>query len=252
MSSIPADWKEQRLIESYDVDLCGRLRPHVLFSYLLNSAWNHAKGSSYGYAELTARNLMWVLIKFQMQLKGQPKWHEQLTIETWGKGIERLYALRDFRVTARSGETLVSATSSWLILNKDTGRPQRFNIEADGFPWQPQKEEMETNLEKVAEVREGKHVATFRVHFSDIDANRHVGSAKYMQWVMDSHPPDLLERTVPQAIELSYLTEAVLNDEVRIFSNQADDKELCSLRRAKDDKELCRAQIKWGRNVLAQ
>jgi hypothetical protein len=27
-------WKEQRLVESYDVDICGRLRPYVLFSYL--------------------------------------------------------------------------------------------------------------------------------------------------------------------------------------------------------------------------
>jgi acyl-ACP thioesterase len=246
MTSTPADWKEQRLVESYDVDLGGRLRPHVLFSYLLNSAWNHAKGSTYGFAELTARNLMWVLIKFEMLLRGQPKWHEQLTIETWGKRIERLYALRDFRVSAPSGETLVSATSSWLVLNRDSGRPQRFDTKADGFPWQPQKEEMETNFEKVPDVHEGKQVATFQVRFSDIDVNRHVGSAKYLQWLMDSHPPELLEQSVPQAIELSYLTEAVLNDEVLVFSNQAYDNELCSLRRANDSKELCRAQIKWG------
>jgi acyl-ACP thioesterase len=122
MAATPLDWKEQRLVESFDVDLYGRLKPHVLFSYLLNSAWNHANGSNYGYAELMARNLMWVLIKFQMVVRDQPKWHDQLSIETWGKGIERLYALRDFSVRSPSGETLVSATSSWLILESPTGR----------------------------------------------------------------------------------------------------------------------------------
>src|SRR5208283_336695 len=243
---ILADWKEQRLVESYDVDLSGRLRPHVLFSYLLNSAWNHAASSTYSYSELTARNLMWVLIRFQMVLRGQPKWHDRLTIETWGKRIERLYALRDFRVNGPSGEIFVSATSSWLILDKDSGRPQRFDTKADGFPWQPDKEEMETVLEKVAEVSEGKRVASFRVQYSDIDVNRHVGSAKYLQWFVDSHSLELLEHSVPQAIELSYLSEAVLNDEVTVFSDQGTGAEYCSLRRATDNKELCRALIKWG------
>lgn len=244
---IPANWKEQRLVESYDVDLTGRLRPHVLFPYLLNSAWNHAAKSTYSYAELSTRNLMWVLIRFQMLLRGQPKWHDQLTIETWGKRIERLYALRDFRVSGPSGEVMVSATSSWLILDKDSGRPQRFDTKADGFPWQPQKEEMETVFEKVGEVAYGKQVGSFRVQYSDIDVNRHVGSAKYLQWFVDSHAPELLEYSVPQSIELSYLSEAVLNDEVLVLSDQGKEDEHSSLRRANDNKELCRALIKWWR-----
>ena len=239
-------WKEKRIVESYDVDLCGRLRPHILFSYLLNSAWNHANGTRYGYAELSARNLMWVLIKFQMVVSTQPKWQGRLNIETWGKRIERLYALRDFRISAPSGATLVSATSSWLILDKTTGRPQRFDANTDGFPWQPQKEEIETNLEKVSKLQGGREVASFRVHFSDIDVNRHVGSAKYLQWFMDSHSPDQLEKAIPQAIELSFLTEAVLDDQVLVISEQRNESEFCSLRRTKDSKELCRARIKWG------
>jgi len=246
MAATPLDWKEQRLVESFDVDLCGRLKPYVLFSYLLNSAWNHANGSNYGYAELAARNLMWVLIKFQMVVRDQPKWHDQLSIETWGKGIERLYALRDFKVSSPSGETLVSATSSWLILDKGTGRPQRFDVKTDGFPWQPQKQEIETDLQKVPELQEGKQAATFQVHFSDIDVNHHVGSARYLQWIIDSHSQEQLERTTPETIDLSYLAEAMPNDDILVLSEERNDLELCSVRRANDKMELCRAQIKWG------
>jgi hypothetical protein len=47
MDLVPAVWKEQRFIESFDVDILGRLRPHIQLAYLLNSAWNHAKGTSY-------------------------------------------------------------------------------------------------------------------------------------------------------------------------------------------------------------
>ena len=96
MSVIPDIWRESRQIESFDVDISGRLRPQTMFSCLLNSAWNHTRGTDYGFEELSARNLMWVLVKMQMRIKRLPKWGEQVTIETWGKGIVKLYALRDF------------------------------------------------------------------------------------------------------------------------------------------------------------
>lgn len=103
MDIVPGIWKEERLIESFDVDVLGRLHPQTLFAYLLNAAWNHAKGTSYGHDELAARNLMWVLVKVQMLIKRLPRWGERITIETWGKRIVRLYALRDFSITSGTG-----------------------------------------------------------------------------------------------------------------------------------------------------
>ena len=65
-----------------------------------------------------------------MVVHGQPKWRDQLLIKTCGKGIQRLFALRDFRVSAPSGERPVSATSSWVILDRVTGRAQRIDPQA--------------------------------------------------------------------------------------------------------------------------
>jgi len=49
MGTTPPVWKEQRLVESHEIDMFGALRPHVLFGFLLNSAWNLARGTSFGY-----------------------------------------------------------------------------------------------------------------------------------------------------------------------------------------------------------
>lgn len=248
MAYTPKDWKETRIVESFDVDLSGRIRPHALFSYLLNAAWNHAKASSYGYEELSARGRMWVLIKFKLIIKSHPKWHDELHIETWGKGIKRLYALRDFRVSTPSGEAVVSATSSWLILDKSAGRPQRFDPSSDGFPWQPEKSELETTLEKVTELQSGRPIDQLKVHYYDIDVNNHVGSAKYLQWLLDAHSQEKLSHHSAEEIEISYLSEAMLEDQVAVFSEERENDELCSIRRVTgDEKELCRAQIKWKR-----
>ncbi len=248
MGLISSIWKEQRLIESFDVDTLGRLRPQTLFAYLLNSAWNHVKETQYGHDELLARNLMWVLIKIQILIKRLPKWGEQITIETWGKQVVRLYALRDFTMSSGAGEKLISATSSWTILDKRSGRPQRFDQKSDSFLWQPGKDEIETNLEKVPALTSGNELARFRVLFSDIDVNRHVNSAKYLQWLIDSHSYEHLEATEASSIELSFLSEALPKDEVIVLSDGTEDNELCSVRRTGDDRELCRARLQWRRS----
>ena len=116
MSPIPPIWQEERTISWLDVDLLGRLRPQTLFAYLLDAASNHAQGSVYSYEELAARNLKWVMLKLQLVIRQQPRWGERVTVQTWGKRIERLYALRDFAVRSASGEKLVSGTSAWLIV----------------------------------------------------------------------------------------------------------------------------------------
>lgn len=139
MSEIPAIWREERLIESFEVDMFARLRPHALLGLLLNGAWNAARGSTYGYEELSRRNLMWVLVKVQIEIARTPGWRDQVILETWGKRVERLYALRDFTVATPAGERMASATSLWMVLDKNSGRPQRLDQEADGFPWMPGK-----------------------------------------------------------------------------------------------------------------
>jgi medium-chain acyl-[acyl-carrier-protein] hydrolase len=250
MDSAAPTWEEQRRIESFDVDICGRLRPQALFAYLLNSAWNHARGTVYGYDCLSARNLMWVLIKMQMAIHRLPGWGDRVKIETWGKRIERLYALRDFAVSSASGEKMVSATSSWMVLDKINGRPQRFHLKADGFPWHPGREEMKTDLQKVPELQSGEQAARFRVLFSDIDVNRHVNSSKYLQWMIDSHSRERLEQTEPKAVELSFLAGALPDDEVAVFSEERGESELCSVIRVGDNKELCRARFAWRPSPL--
>jgi acyl-ACP thioesterase len=249
MDVVPDVWKEERVVESFDVDMLGRVRPQILFAHLLNSAWNHTCGTSYGYEALTERNQIWVLIKAQILVKRLPKWNERIKIETWGKEPVRFYALRDFTVCSEEGEKLISATSSWMILDKTTGRPQRIDKQPDSFPWRSGRDEMETDLEKIRELTGCRELARFRVLYSDIDMNRHVNSAKYLQWMMDSHSYGHLETTEIKEIELNFLSEALPGDEVVVYSEENGERELCSVKRIGDGKELCRARFEWYRPV---
>jgi acyl-ACP thioesterase len=97
----------------------------------------------------------------------------------------------------------------------------------------------------VQQLNGGKELARFRVHFSDIDVNRHVNSTKYLEWIIDSHSQEHLETKEITSLEMSFLSEAMANDEVTVYSEESGGLELCSVRRSVDDKEICRARLEW-------
>ncbi len=243
-SDVPSTWNEQRFVESFEVDMNGRLKPHMLLAYLLNSAWKHATRAAHGFEDLQGRNQMWVLSKFQAAVTRFPSWGEQVDIETWGKGVKRLWALRDFIVSSPRGGKLVSATSAWMILDKDRHRPLR--IDQMDFPWMQGKCEMETNLEKVPDLSSGQARASYHTVYSDIDVNQHVTATRYLQWITDSHEAAFLQRMQPVSLEISFLAEAAMGDQVTVYSEERDGHELSSVKRAEDDRELCRARLAWA------
>jgi acyl-ACP thioesterase len=245
MSHTVSIWKDQYEVESFDVDMNGTLKTHVLFAFLLNSAWNHAKNAGFAYEALSARSLMWVLSKVQIAFQKFPKWGDRVVVETWGKGVEKLFALRDFSISTPNGEKLANATSAWLILQKVSYRPQKLEELMRSFPWVGERSVLETDLKKVPESTNERIVGQFPVAFSDIDMNEHVTAPRYLQWVLDSYSSEVLTARALESVEISFLKEAVLNDKVSVYRESRDVSDLCRIRRTVDDHELCRARIQW-------
>ncbi len=244
MSEVPSTYREPRTVESFDVDRKGKLKPQVLFSFLTNCAWKHTSLTDHGFESVSARNQMWVLAKFQLVISQLPSWGSKIVIETWGKGTQRLYALRDFVVSSENGSKLASATSAWLMLDKASRRPVR--VDQMVFPWIPGRNELQTEVGKVPGLTDGRTRARYRAAFSDLDPNGHVTAMRYVQWIMDSNTRAVLEESWPSHLEISFLAEAALEDEVTVLSESKDGRELYSVRREGDQKELCRARIQWS------
>ena len=245
MESVPTVWKEEYIVRSYEVDVQGRAKPHIIFSYLLDSAWNHALSSEFNYQDLSNRGQLWALAKFLMVFYRSPEWNERVYVETWGKDIDRFYALRDFTVNPVSGKKLVSATSAWLILDQKTYRPQKLDRLRENFPFQSGKHELDVKLDKIPALVQQKELSRSAVHFTDIDVNKHVNASKYMQWIMDSYPVEVLEEKDLKSFEINFMTEAKLDDEILVSVESTEKQDLCSIKRTSDDKELCRARLEW-------
>lgn len=245
MGNVPSVCKEKHVVYSYEVDVRAQAKPHVIFSYLLNSAWKHTMASEFSYEKLSSRGQLWALARILMIFKRFPQWNDQIVVETWGKDIDRLFALRDFIIHSAEGEKLVVATSSWLILNKYTYRPQKLDKLKADFPFQFGRHELDVKLEKIQPPVQEQERCRYVVNYTDIDVNKHVIASKYMQWILDSYPADIFEKKNLKSFELNFITEAKLDDEIAVTSESTEKYDLCNIRRVADNKELCRAKLEW-------
>ncbi len=243
--SIPTILKRNFRLHSWEVDRKGRARPDILFSFMLDSAWAHANNSDFSYEALKEEGQLWVLSRFLAVIYEVPKWNDELTIETWSKGTDKVFGLRDFAVYGNSGKKCISATSAWLVIDRKTSRIQRIDLLNSNFPLLSDRHEIETKLGKIEERETVKASFRHKVVYSDIDVNRHVNSAKYLTWILDSFPPELLEERDIKSFEINFLAEAQPGDSVIVGIEETEGRRYCRVVREKGDLELCRAMVGW-------
>ena len=184
---------------------------------LQDIASEHAEILGFGYDDMLARNIFWVLTRQKLVMNQWPNWRDNVKIVTWTKPVEGFNAFREFEIFI--GEKKIGAcTTTWMILDGNKRRPTKPDFEHnDKFA------RMDYGLDiragRVKQPEEEEKVGVFKVHNSDIDMNNHVNNTRYSKWVLDSIPMDYHSALNLKEFEINFLGETFLDDEVTIFSS---------------------------------
>ena len=240
-----AVFRQTHLVNSYEIDVRGRARPSVLFSYMLDGAWNHVRDSGFSHKKLLKDNKLWAASRFLIVFHTIPKWNQEVRVEMWGKGVDRFLALREFVLISAGGEKLASASSSWLIIDRKTNRPQKMERLWVEFPFQPGVVEIDAPLDKLPHSDKAEIRTHHEVLFTDLDINRHLTASRYMEWILDGFPEEVLEKKYPYCFEINFMAEAGLHDLLSVSIAREKNSYLCAIMRDSDGKEMCRARVTW-------
>lgn len=158
---------------------------------------------------LNAEGLTWMLHRLHIQLHKMPHKSEDVFIETWPSGIDRLFALRDYQMLREGGELLVSATSEWMCIDLKKRRPVRLSekVVEISVGHQIQKVKIPSILNTKETDWEMTGGRDFAATFDNIDFNGHVTQASYMRWITNSLPFEFLKEHVLTEIEVVYEQE---------------------------------------------
>lgn len=210
---------QEYTIPCYDTDASGRLKPASFMNLAQEAAGQHAVYLGFGYDDLIATNTAWILSRVHIRFVDTPMWKDDVVLTTWHKDANRLFFVRDFRLTDKEGRTRVEATTSWLVMNLETRRLVR----------DPQLREGSECLEDVIATPAGKVqmpkdvepqlMFEHLVAYSDIDVNGHANNAMYMQWAMDAVDYDIASTRPVKEVTINFNHETKAGDVVALYKS---------------------------------
>jgi len=242
-------------VNIFNTDLTGRLNPGSLFNFFEDLAGRHAAELGWGRNDLMTGGFFWALSRMVVEIDTLPLAWEDVTIRTWPRGTETIFALRDLEMYDAAGKRLAGASSSWVVVDYNTRKAQRPDKALSTLDTLfPEERALDSNARKVPPLPEGDHEVTIlRVKLEDIDVNRHVNNARYVHWTVNCYDPEFITRHTPDTIEVNYLMEGRLGEMINILTGRLgeDGKSFIhSVTRESDGAELCRLRMRWKENGL--
>lgn len=200
-------------VRSYETDFLGRLKPVSIVNYFQDAASSHADLLGFSVADLLRSRLTWMLSRYQIRVLRYPCAGEELLVRTWRSAVDGYYALRDFELIDSHGRLLAVASSSWLIVSLESRRPVRIKTAVEDFPIHASRsfpDDFITFPKREAYERE----LPFQVRMGDLDQNRHVNNAVYLDWALEATDPDILQNYLPVEIHIAYRAEELYGGKI--------------------------------------
>ena len=207
-------------IPSFDVDMSSTLKPASFLNYAQEAANVHADTIGVGFDSMHTTRKAWVLARMQVIFHKLPMWRDHVNMQSWHKGASGFQFFRDFVMFSEDGsEKLVSATSSWLVIDIDTRRLSKYPefteneemcIKEDVIAEQPPKITMPKGVEP-------EHVMSHAVNYSDLDMVGRVNNVKYTEWAMNVLALDVVSERRLKELVINFNNEVKAGDVVELY-----------------------------------
>jgi acyl-ACP thioesterase len=206
-------WREKFQVRSFDIGLNAVMRMSSICSYFQEIAGRHANHLDVGYHYMQENGKVWVLSRLFMNIHERPGWGQEFVAETWPLGIERIFYRRDYRFTD-GDKTLIDACSYWLLLDLKSRRPTVVPIDGTVLKTNENKIAMAMPTDGFLPVGSDV-IEVHKVKYSDLDQNRHVNNARYVEWIFDLLDVDLLDNSAPSFFSIEYKHEVEAGETVK-------------------------------------
>lgn len=205
-----------------EVDASLQLSYPSIINYFQDCSIFHSEDLGIGIDFLKEAHRVWLLNSWQIKIHRFPQFNEELNVNTWPYDFKSMFGYRNFTLTDKENNVLVSANSIWVFANTDTGRPVKPDPDyASRYPLDPPLS-MDTAPRKIdipADFTEGTPIP---VTVSHLDSNQHVNNGQYVAMASA-----LLSHTDYRNLRVEYKKAAELGDTIYPRISQQND--LCTV-----------------------
>lgn len=207
-----------------------RLKTEALMNYFQDASTFQSEELGVGIDYLMPRNLVWVLVSWQIEVLRYPNLCEAVEICTFPTDFKGFMGSRNFFMRTGEGEMLAKANTLWTLLNFDTMKPAA--PPADMLEKYPVEPRLEMNYagRKIVVEDGGEKQEPVIVRKQHLDSNQHVNNTQYVSMAMECLP----EGFEIGGLRVEYKQQAHLHDVLVPYVVISEDRVVVSLRDEKD------------------
>lgn len=167
--------------------------------------------------QMSLRKLIWVVTRINIQVDKYSRWGDVVEIDTWVASSGKNGMRRDWIIRDRNTKNMIArATSNWVMMNRETRRLSKIpdEVRQEVLPFYLDRSIIAADatgsgrkIEKLTDLT-AEHIRSgLAPRWSDMDVNQHVNNVKYIGWILESVPLDVLEDYHLTSITLDYRRE---------------------------------------------
>lgn len=215
-------YRQQFVVRSYEIGPDRTATMETLMNLLQETALNHVMcsglaGDGFGATrQMSLRKLIWVVTRINIQVDEYSRWGDVVEIDTWVASSGKNGMRRDWIIRDRNTKNMIArATSNWVMMNRETRRLSKIpdEVRQEVLPFYLDRSIIAAatgggrKIEKLTDST-AEHIRSgLAPRWSDMDVNQHVNNVKYIGWILESVPLDVLEDYHLTSITLDYRRE---------------------------------------------
>jgi len=220
-ASGPADiWQETFPVRFSAIDRSDRLTLSAVFQYFQEAAISHAENLNVGREDMARTGQVWILSRISVVVNRRPGYCETITVRSWPRGGEKLFAVRDYDIRDKDDIPVVAARSGWLIVDLEKRRPLRPQSVMGNLPANEGLNALTSapaGLEERGILNPPGGKTERRALYNDVDYNGHVNNVSYIKWIEDAVDPQLLEKADKMRLDINYLNEILAGETINLL-----------------------------------
>lgn len=163
---------------------------------------------------LKENNLAWVLYKWDIKIDRMPGYGEKIKIITKAESFRAFYAMRSFQVKDEKDQLIITADSIWFLIDTKLRSPKRIPAEFLDYYSIKKEDKYKPDIPKIEAFEGNNNIKTFNIRYSDIDTNMHVNNGKYVSYMIESIPKDIVTKYNLNRLIVTYEKETKYGESI--------------------------------------
>ena len=245
---------KQFKLRYFEMNEFGVASPTTILTLLEETAADHCYSIGHSLYELEEQNIGWVLVSGVLQMERYPSYKEKITIRTWLSKYSTIKGYRENIIYDEQNNIIGSAKGLWIFFDIERRRPVQIFDEIKEKWSCCNEESIDYNFsKKIKPIENSDYQLKFKVNRYDTDMIKHVNNIRYLQWVVESIPDEIIDNYYLYSIDGRFIAEAHYSQTIisltKIDVNDSIDKSFIhTIKIEGTDKVCATAKTIWKKN----